>query len=106
VYDIQADENIRLIHDSLADAVEDCIDAAGQEYDIAQQRTLLRAAAYGRAFCRKFHRDRFQDMCRTLRVLNAVRQFEIGIPLSIQQFKVHKTDPDHTFTDLVHRSQT
>lgn len=27
-------------------------------------------------------------MCRTLRVLNAVRQFEIGIPLSIQQFKV------------------
>jgi hypothetical protein len=52
VYDIQADENIRLIHDSLADAVEDCIDAAGQEYDIAQQRTLLRAAAYGRAFCR------------------------------------------------------
>jgi hypothetical protein len=57
-------------------------------------------------FGRKFHRDRFQDMCRTLRVLNAVRQFEIGIPLSIQQFKVHKTDPDHTFTDLVHRSQT
>jgi hypothetical protein len=106
VYDIQADENIRLIHDSLADAVEDCIDAAGQEYDIAQQRTLLRAAAYGRAFCRKFHRDRFQDMCRTLRVLNAVRQFEIGIPLSIQQFKVYKTYPDHTFTDLVHRSQT
>ncbi len=52
MYDIQADENIRLIHDSLADAVEDCIDAAGQEYDIAQQRTLLRAAAYGRAFCR------------------------------------------------------
>lgn len=37
---------------------------------------------------RKFDRDQFQDMCRTLRVLNAVRQFEIGIPLSIQQFKV------------------
>lgn len=37
---------------------------------------------------RKFGRDDFQDMCRTLRVLNAVRQFEIGIPLSIQQFKV------------------
>lgn len=39
-------------------------------------------------FGRKFDRDQFQDMCRTLRVLNAVRQFEIGIPLSIQQFKV------------------
>lgn len=49
---LQADENIRLIDDSLAAAVEDCIDAAGHEYDISQQRTLLRAAAYGRAFCR------------------------------------------------------
>lgn len=27
-------------------------------------------------------------MCRTLRVLNAVRDPEIGIPLSIQQYKV------------------
>jgi hypothetical protein len=42
----------------------------------------------GHLFGRKFDRDQFQDMCRTLRVLNAVRQFEIGIPLSIQQFKV------------------
>jgi hypothetical protein len=83
----KADENIRLIDNELAKAVGDCIDAAGHEYDISQQRTLLRAAAYGRAFCRKFARDDFQDMCRTLRVLNAVRQFEIGIPLSIQQFK-------------------
>lgn len=40
------------------------------------------------SFGRKFDRDQFQDMCRTLRVLNAVRQFEIGIPLSIQQLKV------------------
>ncbi|KAG0558247.1 hypothetical protein KC19_10G014100 [Ceratodon purpureus] len=83
----KADENIRLISDKLPDAVGDCIDAAGHEFDISLQRTLLRAAAYGRAFCRKFDRDQFQDMCRTLRVLNAVRQFEIGIPLSIQQFK-------------------
>lgn len=83
----KADENIRLISDKLPEAVGDCIDAAGHEFDISLQRTLLRAAAYGRAFCRKFDRDQFQDMCRTLRVLNAVRQFEIGIPLSIQQFK-------------------
>jgi hypothetical protein len=48
----QADENIRLISDKLPDAVRDCIDAAGHEFDISLQRTLLRAAAYGRAFCR------------------------------------------------------
>lgn len=45
-------------------------------------------ARFNNSFGRKFDRDQFQDMCRTLRVLNAVRQFEIGIPLSIQQFKV------------------
>ncbi|RZC65179.1 hypothetical protein C5167_008873 [Papaver somniferum] len=27
-------------------------------------------------------------MCKTLRVLNAVRNYEIGVPLSIQQYKL------------------
>lgn len=49
---IQADENLRLIRTSLAEAVEACIDAAGHEFDLSRQRTLLRAASYGRAFCR------------------------------------------------------
>lgn len=35
-----------------------------------------------------FQRDRVQETCRTLRVLNAVRDPDIGIPLSIQQYKV------------------
>lgn len=51
----QADENIRLIISSLPEAVKACIDAAGHEFDISQQRTLMRAAAYGRAFCRSLH---------------------------------------------------
>lgn len=48
----QADENLRLIRSSLPDAVETCIDAAGYEFDVSRQRTLLRAASYGQAFCR------------------------------------------------------
>lgn len=48
----QADENLRLIRSSLPEAVEACIDAAGHEFDVSQQRTLLRAASYGQAFCR------------------------------------------------------
>ncbi|KAG6541575.1 hypothetical protein Mapa_017028 [Marchantia paleacea] len=84
----KADENIRLIISSLPEAVKACIDAAGHEFDISQQRTLMRAAAYGRAFCSQFPRNKFKDMCRTLRVLNAVRRFEIGIPLTIQQLEV------------------
>ncbi|RVW39543.1 Protein VACUOLELESS1 [Vitis vinifera] len=119
----KADENLRLIRSSLPEAVEACIDAAGHEFDVSRQRTLLRAASYGQAFCRygtnipkplhdviqAFHstleqsyrcmwdehekpshvqRDRFQEMCKTLRVLNAVHNSEIGIPLSIQQYKL------------------
>nr|DAD32193.1 TPA_asm: hypothetical protein HUJ06_011044 [Nelumbo nucifera] len=84
----KADENLRLIRSSLPEAVEACIDAAGHEFDTSRQRTLLRAASYGQAFCSQFQRDRLQEMCKTLRVLNAVRSYEIGIPLSIQQYKL------------------
>lgn len=83
----KADENLRLIRSSLPEAVETCIDAAGHEFDISRQRTLLRAASYGQAFCSHFQRDRFRETCQTLRVLNAVHHYEIGIPLSIQQYK-------------------
>ncbi|XP_077252312.1 vacuoleless1 (VCL1) [Tasmannia lanceolata] len=84
----KADENLRLIRSSLPQAVEACIDSAGHEFDVSRQRTLLRAASYGQAFCSHFQRDRIQEMCKTLRVLNAVRNHEIGIPLSIQQYKL------------------
>lgn len=39
-------------------------------------------------FGSQFPRDRFQEMCKTLRVLNAVRNYEIGIPLSIKQYEL------------------
>lgn len=84
----KADENLRLIRPSLHEAVEACADAAGHEFDISRQQTLLRASSYGQAFCSNFNRERIQEMCRLLRVLNAVRNPEIGIPLSIQQFKL------------------
>ncbi|KAG5404419.1 hypothetical protein IGI04_010538 [Brassica rapa subsp. trilocularis] len=87
-YSCEADENLRLIRSSLSEAVESCIDAAGHEFDVNRQRALLRAASYGQAFSSNFQRDRVQETCRTLRVLNAVRDPDIGIPLSIQQYKL------------------
>ncbi|XP_062009057.1 protein VACUOLELESS1 [Rosa rugosa] len=84
----KADENLRLIRASLSEAVEACIDAAGHEFDLSRQQTLLRAASYGQAFCSNFQRDHIQEMCKTLRVLNAVRHPDVGMPLSIQQYKV------------------
>ncbi|KAL9319611.1 hypothetical protein ACSQ67_011450 [Phaseolus vulgaris] len=83
-----ADENLRLIKSSLPEAVEACVDAAGHEFDASRQQTLLRAASYGQAFCSNFQRDCIQEMCKILRVLNAVRSPDIGIPLSIQQYKL------------------
>ncbi|PQQ02881.1 Vacuolar sorting-associated protein 16 [Prunus yedoensis var. nudiflora] len=84
----EADENLRVIRPSLPEAVEACIDGAGHEFDVLRQRTLLRAASYGQAFCSNFQRDHIQEMCKTLRVLNAVRHPDIGMPLSIQQYKL------------------
>lgn len=48
---------MRLIRASLSEAVEACIDAAGHEFDLSRQQTLLRAASYGQAFCRLVLRD-------------------------------------------------
>ncbi|KAL3508949.1 hypothetical protein ACH5RR_028350 [Cinchona calisaya] len=84
----KADENLRLIRSSLPEAVEACVDAASHEFDISQQRALLRSASYGQAFCSQFQRNRIRDTSRTLRVLNAVRYPDVGIPLSIQQYKL------------------
>ena len=49
---LQAYDNYLLISSSLPEAIEACIDAAGHEFDVSRQRTLLRAATYGLAFSR------------------------------------------------------
>uniref|UniRef100_A0A453F770 Vps16 N-terminal domain-containing protein n=1 Tax=Aegilops tauschii subsp. strangulata TaxID=200361 RepID=A0A453F770_AEGTS len=47
----KAYDNYQLISSSLPEAIEACIDAAGYEFDVSRQHTLLRAATYGLAFC-------------------------------------------------------
>ena len=51
--DAKADENIRSIAEEghLPEAVSQCIEAAGDEFDVDRQRALLKAAAYGQHFC-------------------------------------------------------
>ncbi|KAF1779361.1 WD40-repeat-containing domain [Phytophthora cactorum] len=50
--DAKADEHIRFIlsQNALEDAIKDCVDAAGSEFDYASQTTLMRAASYGKCF--------------------------------------------------------
>ncbi len=83
----KADDNIQLIRTHLVEAVDTCVNAAGQEFNIHWQKQLLKAASFGKSVLDIYNSDDFVDMCETLRVLNAVRFFEIGIPLSYEQYQ-------------------
>ena len=82
----KADDNIQLIRSNLDEAVDTCVKAAGHEYSIHLQKQLLKAASFGKSVLDLYNSDEFVDMCETLRVLNAVRFFEVGIPLSYDQY--------------------
>lgn len=81
----KADEYIRLIHDDLPNAVNQCLEAAGEEFETNIQKALLRAASFGRCFLTNSNPDKFVNMCQTLRVLNAVREYTVGMPLTLAQ---------------------
>lgn len=83
----KADENIQLIRPQLPDAVTACVQAAGEEYDIHWQKQLLRAASFGKSVLDLYSSDDFVEMCVRLRVLNAVRDYTIGLPLSYSQLE-------------------
>eukprot|EP00058_Branchiostoma_floridae_P005977 XP_002591465.1 hypothetical protein BRAFLDRAFT_105238 [Branchiostoma floridae] len=83
----KADEYIRMIQDRLQVAVDQCIQAAGCEHEPTTQRMLLRAASFGKCFLSDMNPEPFVRMCRMLRVLNSVRDFTIGIPLSCAQLE-------------------
>jgi hypothetical protein len=82
----RADEGIRAICSSLPDAVDTCLRAAAYEWDLSWQRRLLKAASFGKSFIELYDPTAFVDMARTLRVLNAARNYQIGIPISYEQY--------------------
>ncbi|KAN0061331.1 Vacuolar protein sorting-associated protein 16 [Thecaphora frezii] len=82
----KADEAIRAIRSDLAGAVDTCLRAAAYEWDLGWQKKLLRAATFGKAFVDLYDPTSLIEMTRTLRVLNAARAYEIGIPISYDQY--------------------
>jgi hypothetical protein len=99
----KADDLIQLIRPSLAEAVDTCVKAAGREYNIHWQKALLKAASFGKSVLDLYSSDDFVDMCETLRVLNAVRFYEIGLPLSYDQFK--RLTPEKLIQRLTNRHE-
>lgn len=77
------------------------MNAAGREFDTHWQKRLLKAASFGKSVLDLYNSDDFVDMCETLRVLNAVRFYEIGIPLSFEQY--HRLTPERMIRRLLSR---
>ena len=82
----KADDNIQLIRPNLGEAIDTCIRASGQEYSPNWQKQLLKAASFGKSVLDLYNSDDFVNMCETLRVLNAVRDYRIGLPLTYDQY--------------------
>ncbi|KAI5807059.1 Vps16, N-terminal region-domain-containing protein [Geopyxis carbonaria] len=99
----KADDNIQLIRPQLAEAVDACIKAAGHEFSIHWQKQLLRAASYGKTVLELYSSDDFVDMTENLRVLNAMRFYEVGMPITYEQFV--KLTPEKLIQRLVNRQQ-
>jgi hypothetical protein len=97
----KADDNIQLIRPNLDEAVDLCIRAAGQEYSVHWQKQLLKAASFGKSVLHFYNSDDFVDMTESLRVLNAVRFFEVGLPLSYDQYI--RLTPERLVQRLVNR---
>lgn len=99
----KADDNIQLIRPNLDEAIDTCIRAAGYEYSIHWQKQLLKAASYGKSVLDLYSSDEFVDMCEVLRVLNAVRFFEVGLPLTYDQYM--RLTPERLIQRLLNRKQ-
>ncbi|KAF7874793.1 hypothetical protein EAF04_001967 [Stromatinia cepivora] len=83
----KADDNIQLIRPHLVEAVDTCV-----------------SRIFGKSLVLDiYNSDDFVDMCETLRVLNAVRYYEIGIPLSYEQFL--RLTPEKLVKRLINRRE-
>ncbi|KAH9906444.1 vacuolar protein sorting-associated protein 16 [Xylariomycetidae sp. FL2044] len=99
----KADDNIQLIRPNLVEAVDTCVAAAGHEFNIHWQKQLLKAASFGKSVLDIYNSDDFVDMCETLRVLNAARFYEIGLPLSYEQYQ--RLTPEGLIQRLINRHE-
>ncbi|KAF1739303.1 putative vacuolar protein sorting-associated protein 16 [Beauveria bassiana] len=99
----KADDYIQLIRPNLTEAVDTCVNAAGRELDTNWQKRLLKAASFGKSVLDIYNSDDFVDMCTTLRVLNAVRFYKIGIPISFEQYQ--QLTPERLINRLLTRHE-
>jgi hypothetical protein len=78
---------IRSIKAQLPTAVRNCLSAALHEFNPQLQRSLLKAASYGKSFCEEFNHEEFIKACKIIRIMNAVWNPDIGIPITFEQYE-------------------
>ena len=94
---VKADDNMRAIGpEQMAAATMACAEAATHEWEQAAQRQLMRASAHGHAFTPQHEAGEtaaaFQAAIRTLRVLNALRDYRVGRPITAPQLEALGAD--------------
>lgn len=99
----KADENIQRIRSSLPEAVDTCVKAAGHEFDLYWQKRLLKAASFGKSVLELYNSDDFVEMTEKLRVLRSIRDYQIGLPVSYDQYI--RLTPEKLIERLVNRHQ-
>eukprot|EP00775_Hariotina_reticulata_P009376 gene9376-9539_t len=83
----RSDKLLRQMSGQLQAAVEACATAAGLELSVPRQRALLRAAVFGRAFALDVPADLLHQLAIKMRILNALREPDVGLPLSMPQLE-------------------
>jgi hypothetical protein len=84
----KADEYMRMISSNIDRAVAQCVSAAGALFQSSHQKELMKAAKFGNAFLSGnggTTSTLFHQQCTTLKVLNAVRHYKLGLPLTMPQ---------------------
>lgn len=84
------ENNILTDKKGLQQAVEECIEAACFEINVADQVRLLKAAHFGKTFLNAgnsdFDHNKFPQACKILRVVNALRNEKITRAITYDQF--------------------
>jgi hypothetical protein len=83
----RANDMLDIISEDLVMAVDGCIRAAAEEFDVYWQKNLLRAANFGKVQLDLYDPAEFVSICDTIRVLNILRSSDIGMPLTFVQFQ-------------------
>eukprot|EP00210_Caulerpa_lentillifera_P001840 g1769.t1 len=83
--DFEADVFLRGVKDLLPEAIDACIEVASESIDVPRQRELLKTATYGIAFASGYPNLKMYDTCRKLRILNGIRDPQVGFPMTMAQ---------------------